>query len=268
MKIKRIITVSLIFISTFITNISAQVAINTTGAPPDASAVLDISSDSKGVLIPRMLEVERNAINTPAQGLLVYQTDNTQGFYYYDGTNWHCIGNEDNDLWSRNTTNNYTVLSNSTDNVGIGTSTPAMKLDIRGFAAATNIVSVIPLWQAGSSYSMTNTSGQNLSNCESGFEPSLYEIGGNVQVKLVLRITSASGNNYFQLRALNGTDDVYPITNSDTWTWTATQSGWVTESQWKNWNAGTNAWEVHLYGWTDGNADFNSAYLLVRPQQP
>ncbi len=258
----------LLFIATININGFTQVAINSDGSTPNNSAMLDISSSAKGILIPRMLETERTNINSPVKGLLVYQTDNSEGFYYYDGTTWHFIGNEDNDLWTRDTSSGYTILSNSTDNVGIGTSSPSSKLDVRGFAAATNMVSVIPLWQAGSGYNMTNSSGQDLSNCESGFEPSLYEQNGNVQVKLVIRVTSASGDNNFQLRAHDNTSEVYPIVNSDIWTWTATQTGWIAESEWKNWNAGTNAWEIHLYGWTNGNANFNSAYLMIRPQQP
>jgi len=64
------------------------VAINATGAAPDTSAMLDVSSAIKGILIPRMTEAERSAIALPAKGLLVYQTDVTEGFYYFDGAAW------------------------------------------------------------------------------------------------------------------------------------------------------------------------------------
>jgi hypothetical protein len=65
--------------------ITAQVAINTTGAPPDNSALLDVSTTVKGLLIPRMTQAQRNAISLPASGLLVYQTDNTPGYYFNSG---------------------------------------------------------------------------------------------------------------------------------------------------------------------------------------
>ena len=64
------------------------VAINTTGNEPDNSAMLDVSSTTKGLLIPRMTEAQRTAIALPAKGLLVYQNDSTEGFYYYDGSAW------------------------------------------------------------------------------------------------------------------------------------------------------------------------------------
>jgi hypothetical protein len=64
----------------------AQVGIGTT--TPAASAALDITSTTQGLLIPRMLAGDRTAIDTPATGLMVYQTDGTAGFYYYNGSSW------------------------------------------------------------------------------------------------------------------------------------------------------------------------------------
>lgn len=70
----------------------AQVAINTTGANPDNSAMLDITSTTKGLLIPRMATAARTAITAPATGLLVYDTDLSL-FYYYNGSAWAPISN-------------------------------------------------------------------------------------------------------------------------------------------------------------------------------
>jgi len=53
---------------------------------PDNSAQLDITSTSKGLLVPRMNAAERGAIAQPATGLIVYQSDGTSGFYYNAGT--------------------------------------------------------------------------------------------------------------------------------------------------------------------------------------
>jgi hypothetical protein len=60
-----------------------NVGIGTTS--PDNSAVLDINSSDKGLLIPRMSLQQRNAINNPADGLMVYQTGEQGGFYFFEG---------------------------------------------------------------------------------------------------------------------------------------------------------------------------------------
>ena len=65
---------------------SAQVGIGTT--TPDASSALDITSTTKGLLIPRMTETQRDAITSAATGLMIYQTNGTVGFYYYNGSSW------------------------------------------------------------------------------------------------------------------------------------------------------------------------------------
>jgi hypothetical protein len=64
----------------------AQVGIGTT--TPDASSALDITSTTKGLLIPRMKAAERDVISSAATGLMIYQTDGTPGFYYYNGSSW------------------------------------------------------------------------------------------------------------------------------------------------------------------------------------
>ncbi len=74
---------------------SAQnIGINGTGAAPDASALLDVDAapgNNKGLLLPRLSTVERNAIVAPAQSLLIYNTTDScyQG---YIGTQWVSFG--------------------------------------------------------------------------------------------------------------------------------------------------------------------------------
>ena len=58
---------------------------------PDNSAKLDVSATDGGLLIPRMTEVQRDAISSPATGLMIFQTDGTVGFYFYDGTAWTAL---------------------------------------------------------------------------------------------------------------------------------------------------------------------------------
>jgi hypothetical protein len=75
---------------------SAQVSVSTDNSLPDNSAMMDIKSNSKGLLIPRMSQSDRNLISQPANGLLIWQTDNTAGYYYNAGTaispDWQRMG--------------------------------------------------------------------------------------------------------------------------------------------------------------------------------
>ena len=70
---------------------SQSVSINNSGTAPDSTAILDVSSDTKGLLVPRMTAQQKNSILTPATGLLIYQTDGDSGFYYYNGLNWFLL---------------------------------------------------------------------------------------------------------------------------------------------------------------------------------
>jgi hypothetical protein len=110
-------------------NLSAQVAINSDGTAPDNSAMLDVKSTTAGMLVPRMTTIQRNAIASPAPGLLVFCTDNN--FYYSNqGTaispNWVMI----NSKWSPVGLG----ISYTGGNVGIGTTAPGYNLDVEGLS--------------------------------------------------------------------------------------------------------------------------------------
>ncbi len=76
----------------------AQVAINTDGALPDSTAMLDIKSTTKGILIPKMTKAQRLAIAGAATGLLVFQTDEPAGYYFNAGSavapSWKSLSGE------------------------------------------------------------------------------------------------------------------------------------------------------------------------------
>src|SRR5262245_44928774 len=63
------------------------ISINNSGSAPDPSAMLDVSSTTKGALIPRMTQVERNAISNPALGLQVFNTT-TNCLNMWTGSTW------------------------------------------------------------------------------------------------------------------------------------------------------------------------------------
>jgi hypothetical protein len=102
------------------------VAINNTSANPHASAMLDMTSSSKGLLIPRMPTAQRTGIAAPATGLMVYDTD-LNGFWFYNGTAWTNVNGNGAGEWNVSGNNIY---NNNSGNVGIGTSSPAARLSV------------------------------------------------------------------------------------------------------------------------------------------
>ena len=72
------------------TNIFAQVGISTTSITPDATSILELRSTTLGFLAPRMTTTQRDAIISPATGLLIYNTTTNQ-LNYYSGSAWQVV---------------------------------------------------------------------------------------------------------------------------------------------------------------------------------
>ena len=123
---------------------------------PDSSAALDISgidptNTIRGFLAPRMTLAQKTAIASPATGLLIYQTDGSTGFWYFDGTIWRQwlgygwslngnadtnpatdkVGTKDGQDFVLKTNNTESLRITSAGNVGIGTSTPSSLLHLK-----------------------------------------------------------------------------------------------------------------------------------------
>ncbi|EPR73520.1 hypothetical protein ADIWIN_1550 [Winogradskyella psychrotolerans RS-3] len=93
-----------------VTGIStAQVGIGTDA--PDASSLLDLKSNSQGLLAPRMTTLERDAIASPAESLLVFDTD-LDAFYYYNTTTSTWVELANNNAVKRN---NYKLIKSADD---------------------------------------------------------------------------------------------------------------------------------------------------------
>lgn len=102
------------------------VSINNTSAVAHSSAIMDMTSTAKGLLIPRMNSAQRTAIPTPANGLLVYDTDQS-AFLFYNGSAWTGINGNGASDWN---VSGNDIYNNNSGNVGIGVSNPTARLAV------------------------------------------------------------------------------------------------------------------------------------------
>ena len=101
-------------------NVCAQnIAVNTDGSQPDNSAILDIKSNSKGLLVPRLTTLQRTSIAGPAMGLTVFDTETFSYWMYRGDVNggWAELQHNFQNLWSTVGNNIYRT---NTGNVTVG----------------------------------------------------------------------------------------------------------------------------------------------------
>ncbi len=118
--------ISLLFVCHF-TCLIGQGTVGIGTSTPHSSAALDVASNNKGFLVPRMTNTARLAITSPANGLLVYDSTLHRLYQFQDGVWRYMLTNES---WLQSSTRNWTY--NSSDSIGLGTSSPTEKLDVNG----------------------------------------------------------------------------------------------------------------------------------------
>ncbi len=120
LRLKKLVGMTLLFVIA-LSSSSAQISINTDGSMSDSSAVLDITSTDRGMLIPRMDSLAREAIENPATGLMVFD-NSTNNFWFYSG-GWQEINTEGDNLGDHRATQNIRLddryLSGDGDDEGI-----------------------------------------------------------------------------------------------------------------------------------------------------
>lgn len=146
MKTKNITT---IFVSLFAQAIYSQVGVNTT--TPNASAVLDVTSDSKGLLVPRLTtDAVKTLTPTAAEGLVVYNKDK-KVFIGWDGTKWQILGNVESQnseslaSWEVNGYSNYGASPANSSGVSAAVSSATIE---RGSGLAASSGAAANTWGA------------------------------------------------------------------------------------------------------------------------
>ena len=101
-SINQIILV--VFLAFFVTA-QAQIGLNTTA--PDASSIMDLKSNNRGLLAPRMTTMERDKIENPAIGLLIYNVT-TSMFNYFDSS-WKDLSDDYKSVTATNLIRTYST---------------------------------------------------------------------------------------------------------------------------------------------------------------
>ena len=136
-----------VFCILFSNKLLSQTGIGTT--TPSASAKLEIAATDKGLLIPRMTLTQRGNIASPANGLLVYQTDGVVGFYVNTGTTASPVWTRINMDWVK-TGNDIAYTAGNVSTTGTLTGGNSSTSSLSGFGANINT-------QAGTSYTIDAT---------------------------------------------------------------------------------------------------------------
>jgi Chaperone of endosialidase len=121
------------FYSLLFSSYSQSVGIGTT--TPNASAILDISSTTKGLLMPRMTSLQMNVIPSPAAGLMVFNLTDSS-FYVRKNSGWTKLipAASGTSNWTANGNNIY---NSNTGNIGIGTTAPShARMEVNGTVGA------------------------------------------------------------------------------------------------------------------------------------
>jgi hypothetical protein len=185
----------------------SQVAISDNAtSDPDPASILDLQSTSKGFLTPRMIDTQISAINNPPTGLIVFQTNETAGFYYNSGTpaapNWERIADDgaggSGGLWSQTGSDIYY----NTGKVGIGTTSPGTTLDVAGSA-----------W-FNDSIAIDGSPGRLFINGATGYEPTIrFAENNSTMFKLRYRLADgAFGDPYLMLSSIES-NNIWGVTS-------------------------------------------------------
>ena len=160
-KVKNIFMIALVAVCTVGSKVArAQgMAVNTSGAAANSSAMLDVSSTTQGVLVPRMTTSQRTGISSPAAGLLVFDT-NTGGLWFYNG-GWISLsaptGSAGGDLTGSYPNPTLATTGVTANTYGSSTAIPVISVDAKGRLTGVTTTSVTASGGGSSALTVVST---------------------------------------------------------------------------------------------------------------
>jgi len=221
----------------------SQIAISTSNTAPDASAVLDVSSTTKGFLMPRMTQAQLLAISLPADGLQVYCTTDSKVYIFIGGLGqWKEVS------------------------YGTGIITPPFTCGL-SITVTHTAGNVAPVTKTTSYGTVTNIPGET-SKCWI-----TSNLGSDHQATAVSDATEASAGWYWQFNRMQGyKHDGSTLTPTGTWQVSISESSnWVAENDPCNLLL-ANGWRVPTFteldnidasgNWTNWDGPWGSALKM------
>jgi len=240
--------ISLMYSQTVVTDTSGYTT-------ADGSAVLDVRSTTKGLLLPRLTSTQKAAVSSPADGLILYQSSGSTGLYLRNNGSWEKLGTytlpsltsgsvlfSDGSTISQDNSNFY--WDNTNKRLGIGTTTPTYSLSFGGNTSRS-------LWVERNS----TTSGSNLTIEAGGAQSGGTDLsGGNLILKSGITTGTGRSDILFQ------TPETGTSGNSDN-SFTSRMIIWGNGSV----SLGTSTWltNVTLYAYGTGNTNQQTFYSLA-----
>jgi hypothetical protein len=205
----------------------AQVSIGT--STPDQSAILNLTSSSKGMLIPRMSTAQRDAITNPALGLMIFNNTNNGIEVYHGGvTQVNCLAGTSN--FSASIGNVYGMMSSgwSNDNRGMAQSftssgglIESISIDVSNIVDSTKSdIYELVLFSGQPSCGVTGSSTVTLSDFGSPIHSQLFRVKAGVsKIDFTKAVSTTSGSVY--------TFAILPIARQQGFSWSGYTTGYT-----------------------------------------
>lgn len=186
-------------------NLYAQVGIGTT--TPDPSSILDLSSTSEGLLMPRLTTLQRDEIVSPAEGLMIYNTtsnDSQLNIGNPSTPNWKGVKEQDQPTLNfvalgdkiNTTSTNSLLVPGMTLPSSPGTYLALFNAQITTlFSSEQGVIDLEMIYQDLMDLTATNTTHALVFGNGESLPPGIYDVGGAVSIAGTLTLDGGGDSN-------------------------------------------------------------------------